>query len=57
MDAPTKIMSKKEESKMLNLELYLFYVAKKIICLVKKIADSIQKNARKQQQEQSYSEK
>jgi hypothetical protein len=42
---------------MLNLELFLFFAAKKIICLFKKTADSILKNARKQQLEQWYLEK
>ena len=55
MDAVIKIMSKKEESKMLRCVWYLLCAAKKMAYSNSKIADSVWKGIRNQQQEWWYS--
>ena len=51
MDVHTKIMNKRDELKMRNLESFHYFAVKRIIFSVKKIANSILKNVKKLQQE------
>lgn len=51
MDVHTKIMNKKEELKMLNLELFHCFAVKKTMFLAKKIANLVLKNAKRLQLE------